>query len=688
MSIKILFKLLYVFTLISSFPSFILGQNISVDVTDVIRTIPPNAIGINMNYLMDGTYISSNTQSATATALKNMGMKFLRYPGGEKSDNYLWSQSPYTHAAPAMTLTGSCQWPSGDSRFVNSDYATAKSVVLDFDEFVTIYKQVGAEPIIVCAYDAAYYSASVGHTIPNPCGQKPLLSTLVTNAKEWVKYANITKGYKIKYWCIGNESWNLCDYNGCVSATQYAADIVTFASAMKSVDPTIKIIANGRGSVWWQTLLQSNAASYIDYLGVSCYPIYNYSGGYETYRTMSSNLLNEAQTAVNSINTYATPSDKLRIKIITTEYNAIDFGNGWTNTNDVGHSLVVFDIMGQHLKNPQIESALFWNTRWVTNTTSPQNIDDALDKNSNLNASGLALSIWGNNMLPELLNASSTGSGNNFIKVFADYDDATNKLNLFMLNKDDIDRTINFDISNYIASPFYQRLQYKGTNVSDKFPTYTVLDAAPVQLAGYPASFTLPKNSITVFKFDAAGILDERTISLKAELNPGRVSLNWNRDAAYCEGSYYVQSSDDGVKWNNAGELQADCNINNGSYSFEDNIENSGSEIKYYRVKHIDEKGFAIFSNIARVKILKDNDLQIRMVANPVSDWTKITIRNPGAVTGDIVIRDSYGSVIRTIRSVRIESNIKFSTKHFPSGLYYVEVTAGASHAVVKFIKL
>ena len=109
---------------------------------------------------------------------------------------------------------------------------------------------------------------------------------------------------------------------------------------MKSIDPTIKIIVNGRGTTWWQTLLQSNASNYIDYLGVSCYPVYNYTGGYETYRTTSPNLLNEAQTAVNAINTYAFAADKLRIKVITTEFNSIDFGNGWSNANDLGHALV------------------------------------------------------------------------------------------------------------------------------------------------------------------------------------------------------------------------------------------------------------------------------------------------------------------------------------------------------------
>ncbi len=669
--------------------SNVFSQNISVDVSDIIRTIPANAVGINMNYLMDGTYINSSTQSATANTLKNMGIKFLRYPGGEKADNYLWAKSPYSHSAPVMTLTGSCQWPSGDSRFVNSDYTTAKSVVLDFDEFVTIYKQVGAEPMIVCAYDAAYYSQSVGSPIANPCGTKPTLATLVTNAKEWVKYANVTKGYKIKYWCIGNESWNLCDYNGCVSASQYATDIVTFASAMKTVDPTIKIIVNGRGTSWWQTLLQSNAANYIDYLGVSCYPIYNYTGGYETYRTTSPNLLSEAQTAVNAINTYASASDKSRIKVISTEFNSIDFGNGWNNANDVGHSLVAFEIMGQHLKNPQIEAALLWNTRWVTNTTSAQSIYDALDKNSNMNANGLALSIWGNNLLPKLINATSTGTGSNFTKVFSDYDDLTNKLNVFLINKDNISRVINLDISNYFSNPFYQRYQYKGSNYSDVFPVYSLLDIVPVKIAGYPASFTLPKNSITVFKFGTSGVLASEVISLYADLNNNAVKLSWTKESLNCGSNFFVQSSTDGVNWDNIGMLQADCVTNGNAYFFEENIENKAMENIYYRIEEVDKEGFSFYSNVKAVRLFKrKNDFKIKLYTNPVRDLIKLTVSNAEENKGDIIIRNSYGITLKKMFLTSMNGIIKSGIENFPKGVYFVEVICGSERASAKFIKL
>ncbi|MEP6583053.1 MAG: T9SS type A sorting domain-containing protein [Ginsengibacter sp.] len=666
--------------------SIIFSQAISVDVSNIIRTIPSNAVGINMNYLMDGTYINSNAQSATANALKNMGMKFLRYPGGEKSDNYLWATSPYSHANPTMTLTGSCQWPSGDSRFVNSDYFTAKSVVLDFDEFVTTYKQVGAEPMIVCAYDAAYYGQSVGAPLPNPCGTKPTLASLITNAKEWVKYANVTKGYNIKYWCIGNESWNTCDYNGCVSANQYATDIVTFASAMKSIDPTIKIIANGRGTAWWKTLLESSASGYIDYLGVSCYPIYNYTGGYETYRISSPNLLSEAQTAVNAINTYTSATDKQRIKVITTEFNSIDFGNGWSNANDVGHALVAFDIMGQHLKTPQIDAALFWNTRWVNNTTSPQDIDDALDKNSSMNANGLALSIWGNNLLPKLINATSSGIGSNFIKVFSNYDDITNRLNIFLINKDNVSRTVNLNISNYVSNPFYQRYQYAGSGDLDKFPSYDLLDLAPLQIKGYPSSFVLPKNSITLFRFGMSGTLASRSISLNADLNNNIVNLSWVTGPGSCASDFFVQSCTDGLSWSTDKILKADCILNN--YSFEETIETISAKNIYYRIKEIDKLGVSFYSDVKVVRIKNSQSLQINLYNNPAANkWLELSVLSNIAETGTIFIISPEGNILKKIFPVQVNTRLRLDIRNLASGIYIIQVMNKKEKVSKRFLK-
>jgi hypothetical protein len=66
------------------------------------------------------------------------------------------------------------------------------------------------------------------------------------DAASIVQYVNITMGKGVKYWIIGNEP-NL-DY-GFTTASQIAAYIKPFASAMKAIDPSIKII--GPETAWF-----------------------------------------------------------------------------------------------------------------------------------------------------------------------------------------------------------------------------------------------------------------------------------------------------------------------------------------------------------------------------------------------------------------------------------------------------
>ena len=53
-------------------------------------------------------------------------------------------------------------------------------------------------PTIVVCYDSMYKDAQPGGVAP---GRAELLET----AREWVRYANVTRKYGIKYWEIGNE---------------------------------------------------------------------------------------------------------------------------------------------------------------------------------------------------------------------------------------------------------------------------------------------------------------------------------------------------------------------------------------------------------------------------------------------------------------------------------------------------
>lgn len=71
----------------------------------VLNDISNNPIGINIDYFIDDDKFL-NPKIHTADALKAMGVKYLRYPGGNKSDLYLFSNPPYKKASPSLARTG------------------------------------------------------------------------------------------------------------------------------------------------------------------------------------------------------------------------------------------------------------------------------------------------------------------------------------------------------------------------------------------------------------------------------------------------------------------------------------------------------------------------------------------------------------------------------------------------------
>lgn len=459
---------------------------ITVDAGSVLKKLSGIENGININYLMDGSYLSSDL--STEESIKNIKVKLLRYPGGEKADNYLFSAAPYNNASPRMALQDTCFWPANDYRFVDTSSAQklCKPVVLDFDEFMTICKNTGATPLVVVAYDAAYNT--------KPCKGIPTKSELLTNAVEWVRYANVKHNWNVKYWMIGNESWNSPVYNGRVTPDQYAADVAAFATAMKAVDPSIKIIANGR-SDWWQTLLESSAVSKIDYFALSEYPVLSYTGGYDFYRKNDPDLTGEIDKAIDDINNFAPPAHRSRIKVIAAEYNAIDWNNEWPSSNDLGHALVNFQMFGDLISKPQVAAACLWNTRWVDNATVQQSLYDAFDREGNENATGKIVKLWGDNLLASMIKVSG---GSTAIKNFASYDSAGKKLNILLSNKDLTSKSVKIDLKNYLGEFNGAVWRFAGTSVNDKFPSYTIVDT--VAGAADLSSVLLPATSVTVIQ--------------------------------------------------------------------------------------------------------------------------------------------------------------------------------------------
>ncbi len=92
----------------------------------------------------------------------------------------------------------------------------------DFERFMTVCRSLtpAAEPLITINF----------------------FTGTTQEAADWVYYANVDKGYAIKYWEIGNENWGNWESGGPAGPEFYSRRFVDFYDAMKAVDPSITVL--------------------------------------------------------------------------------------------------------------------------------------------------------------------------------------------------------------------------------------------------------------------------------------------------------------------------------------------------------------------------------------------------------------------------------------------------------------
>lgn len=190
------------------------------------------------------------------TAVKEMNVPLLRWPGGNFSSNYNWMDGigPRDKRPRRLEMA----WGTiEDNRFGTH-------------EFMDYVEQTGSEPYICLNLGTGTW----------------------TDAQQWIEYVNgeqdtaITrlrkkngrdKPWKVKYWGLGNEMdgyWQM----GHRSAADYAAFALETAKLAKLTDPSVKLIAAGAsnyraGSDWigWNRTVLENLRDYADYISIHLY---------------------------------------------------------------------------------------------------------------------------------------------------------------------------------------------------------------------------------------------------------------------------------------------------------------------------------------------------------------------------------------------------------------------------------
>jgi hypothetical protein len=193
------------------------AAQVQIDLKADLAVVPAAGYGVHTS-----VYDNNFTPPGLAQKLKAAGVTALRYPGGSYSDIYHWK----THSATA-----------GANIYIHAN-AT-------FDNFMTKdLLPIAGQAVITVNYGSN--GAGTGGGDP-------------AEAADWVRYANLEKGWKIHYWEIGNEiggngyfgpSWEEdlhAPLNGdrkgnpALSQTAYGRNALEYIRAMKAVDPSILI---------------------------------------------------------------------------------------------------------------------------------------------------------------------------------------------------------------------------------------------------------------------------------------------------------------------------------------------------------------------------------------------------------------------------------------------------------------
>jgi len=329
-------------------------------------TVNPEAPGDAVNPLFFGvnslfwiTDDKARADGKIAAHLKEMGCTLIRFPGGEVADNYHWRTN-------RLDNTKDFPYQEGPEQ-------------LDFDEFIAWARAIGAEPSCVVNLESGFLHGDV--------------QAAIKEAAEWVRYANLTKKYGVKYWEIGNET-DLVGTRYPLTAEQYGQAVRDFSKAMKAVDPTIQIGALGafspkhavaldrlpaaeskrvqalpkgqrrgihsklkpklqKGTPWWPTVCKI-AGGHFDFAIVHRYD--NTRRDFPAAAVPALNLTAQ----IRELDTYLKQQFGREIPIALTEWNV------WRNATGLGklgHALTIAEQIGNYLTGG-VDLGNYWPMRY------------------------------------------------------------------------------------------------------------------------------------------------------------------------------------------------------------------------------------------------------------------------------------------------------------------------------------
>jgi len=241
-----------------------LHAEVEVDAGAVIGEINPHVYGHFVEHLERCIYgglwseDGSRLREDTLALVRALRPPVIRYPGGNFASGYHWEDG----IGPVVQRPGRHDeaWHADESNHVGTD------------EALGLCAELGADPFLV---------VNDGSGAPD-------------EAARWVRYCNDSpdseqghgraanghpQPYGVRLWDIGNEVWGQWRI-GHTEAGEYGQRLRRFAQAMRTADPSIRLVAVGDGAftdaaddpaLRWNGMVLRAAGDLIDYLSFHIY---------------------------------------------------------------------------------------------------------------------------------------------------------------------------------------------------------------------------------------------------------------------------------------------------------------------------------------------------------------------------------------------------------------------------------
>ena len=328
---------------------------VTIDAQDVFRPVSRGLFGVNVEWAMNAHGLWDPARNTARPALvelaKRMGVSLVRFPGGFLADYYHWGDGI---GPPLLRRLGPNAFDDEQVRNL-----------FGIEELAGFTREIGAEPFMTVN----------------------MISGTPQEAADWVGFCNKEGRCPTRYWELGNEPYMKTEgKNVGLTPETYVKRAAAFATAMKAIDPTIKIGAVGGQNFGryhliehdrWNQVVLSQLGSTVDFLAVHngyaplvTDPAVSFNDVYLALLAFPRLVEENLKTLDQQVETYA-PGDAGRIRLAVTEWGAlfaldpkhpwIDHGKTW------GSGLYVASMLRTYLNAKRLDIAEFfkWTDHWV-----------------------------------------------------------------------------------------------------------------------------------------------------------------------------------------------------------------------------------------------------------------------------------------------------------------------------------